>query len=227
MRTPDKLNLLVSALVKYIFGVALVALMLFLPAGDFVYPNAWLFMALLFVPMLILGVWLYVANPALLASRLKNKEQRMEQKHVVALSGIIFISVFVLCGLDYRYDWSQVPRWIICVASVLLLVGYAMYAEVMRENAYLSRTIEVQDGQQLIDTGLYAVVRHPMYSATIIMYMAIPLVLGSLWALILMLFYPLVIVIRIQNEEQLLVQELPGYREYQKRVKYKIIPGIW
>jgi protein-S-isoprenylcysteine O-methyltransferase Ste14 len=227
MRTPDKLNLLVSALVKYIFGVALVALMLFLPAGDFVYPNAWLFMALLFVPMLILGVWLYVANPALLASRLKNKEQRMEQKHVVALSGIIFISVFVLCGLDYRYDWSQVPRWIICVASVLLLVGYAMYAEVMRENAYLSRTIEVQEGQQLIDTGMYAVVRHPMYSATIIMYMAIPLVLGSLWALILMLFYPLVIVIRIQNEEQLLVQELPGYREYQKRVKYKIIPGIW
>jgi protein-S-isoprenylcysteine O-methyltransferase Ste14 len=227
MRTPDKLNLLVSALVKYIFGVALVALMLFLPAGDFVYPNAWLFMALLFVPMLILGVWLYVANPALLASRLKNKEQRMEQKHVVALSGIIFISVFVLCGLDYRYDWSQVPRWIICVASVLLLVGYAMYAEVMRENAYLSRTIEVQEGQQLIDMGMYAVVRHPMYSATIIMYMAIPLVLGSLWALILMLFYPLVIVIRIQNEEQLLVQELPGYREYQKRVKYKIIPGIW
>jgi protein-S-isoprenylcysteine O-methyltransferase Ste14 len=227
MRTPDKLNLLVSALVKYIFGVALVALMLFLPAGDFVYPNAWLFMALLFLPMLIVGVWLYVANPALLASRLKNKEQRMEQKHVVALSGIIFISVFVLCGLDYRYDWSQVPRWIICVASVLLLVGYAMYAEVMRENTYLSRTIEVQEGQQLIDTGMYAVVRHPMYSATIIMYMAIPLVLGSLWALILMLFYPLVIVIRIQNEEQLLVQELPGYREYQKRVKYKIIPGIW
>lgn len=227
MRTPDKLNLLVSALVKYIFGVALVALMLFLPAGDFVYPNAWLFMALLFVPMLILGVWLYVANPALLASRLKNKEQRREQKYVVALSGIIFISVFVLCGLDYRYDWSQVPRWIICVASVLLLVGYAMYAEVMRENTYLSRTIEVQEGQQLIDTGMYAVVRHPMYSATIIMYMAIPLVLGSLWALILMLFYPLVIVIRIQNEEQLLVQELPGYREYQKRVKYKIIPGIW
>jgi protein-S-isoprenylcysteine O-methyltransferase Ste14 len=227
MGVPDKIKLLISALIKYIFGVALVALMLFLPAGDFVYPNAWLFMALLFVPMLILGVWLYVANPALLASRLKNKEQRMEQKHVVALSGIIFISVFVLCGLDYRYDWSQVPRWIICVASVLLLVGYAMYAEVMRENAYLSRTIEVQEGQQLIDTGMYAVVRHPMYSATIIMYMAIPLVLGSLWALILMLFYPLVIVIRIQNEEQLLVQELPGYREYQKRVKYKIIPGIW
>jgi protein-S-isoprenylcysteine O-methyltransferase Ste14 len=227
MGVPAKIKLLISALVKYIFGVALVALMLFLPAGDFVYPNAWLFMALLFVPMLILGVWLYVANPALLASRLKNKEQRMEQKHVVALSGIIFISVFVLCGLDYRYDWSQVPRWIICVASVLLLVGYAMYAEVMRENAYLSRTIEVQEGQQLIDTGMYAVVRHPMYSATIIMYMAIPLVLGSLWALILMLFYPLVIVIRIQNEEQLLVQELPGYREYQKRVKYKIIPGIW
>jgi protein-S-isoprenylcysteine O-methyltransferase Ste14 len=227
MGVPDKIKLLISALIKYIFGVALVALMLFLPAGDFVYPNAWLFMALLFVPMLILGVWLYVANPALLASRLKNKEQRMEQKHVVALSGIIFISVFVLCGLDYRYDWSEVPRWLVCVASVLLLVGYAMYAEVMRENAYLSRTIEVQEGQQLIDTGMYAVVRHPMYSATIIMYMAIPLVLGSLWALILMLFYPLVIVIRIQNEEQLLVQELPGYREYQKRVKYKIIPGIW
>jgi protein-S-isoprenylcysteine O-methyltransferase Ste14 len=184
-------------------------------------------MALLFVPMLILGTWLYVANPALLASRLKNKEQRKEQKHVVALSGIIFISVFVLCGLDYRYDWSEVPRWLVCVASVLLLIGYAMYAEVMRENAFLSRTIEVQNGQQLIDTGFYAVVRHPMYSATIIMYMAIPLVLGSLWALILMLFYPLVIVIRIQNEEQLLVQELPGYREYQKRVKYKIIPGIW
>lgn len=227
MGVPDKIKLLISALIKYIFGVALVALMLFLPAGDFVYPNAWLFMALLFVPMLILGTWLYVANPALLASRIKNKEQRKEQKHVVALSGIIFISVFVLCGLDYRYDWSQVPRWIVCVASVLLLIGYAMYAEVMRENAFLSRTIEVQDGQQLIDTGLYAVVRHPMYSATIVMYLAIPLVLGSLWALLLMSFYPFVIVKRIQNEEQLLALELSGYSEYQKRVKYKIIPGIW
>lgn len=227
MGAPDKIRLLVSALIKYIFGVALVALMIFLPAGDFVYPNAWLFMALLFVPMLILGVWLYVANPALLASRIKNKEQRKEQKHVVALSGIIFISVFVLCGLDYRYDWSEVPRWLVCVASVLLLVGYVMYAEVMRENAYLSRTIEVQEGQKLIATGMYAVVRHPMYSATILMYLAIPLVLGSLWALLLMSFYPFVIVKRIRNEEQLLVQELPGYIEYQKRVKYKIIPGIW
>lgn len=227
MGVPDKIKLLISALIKYIFGVALVALMLFLPAGDFVYPNAWLFMALLFLPMLILGTWLYVANPALLASRLKNKEQRKEQKHVVALSGIIFISVFVLCGLDYRYDWSEVPRWLVCVASVLLLVGYVMYAEVMRENAFLSRTIEVQDGQQLIDTGLYAVVRHPMYSATIVMYLAIPLVLGSLWALLLMSFYPFVIVKRIQNEEQLLALELSGYSEYQKRVKYKIIPGIW
>lgn len=227
MGAPDKIRLLISALIKYIFGVALVALMIFLPAGDFVYPNAWLFMALLFVPMLILGVWLYVANPALLASRIKNKEQRKEQKHVVALSGIIFISVFVLCGLDYRYDWSEVPRWLVCVASVLLLVGYVMYAEVMRENAYLSRTIEVQEGQKLIATGMYAVVRHPMYSATILMYLAIPLVLGSLWALLLMSFYPFVIVKRIRNEEQLLVQELPGYIEYQKRVKYKIIPGIW
>lgn len=227
MGAPDKIRLLVSALIKYVFGVALVALMIFLPAGDFVYPNAWLFMALLFVPMLILGVWLYVANPALLASRIKNKEQRKEQKHVVALSGIIFISVFVLCGLDYRYDWSEVPRWLVCVASVLLLVGYVMYAEVMRENAYLSRTIEVQEGQKLIATGMYAVVRHPMYSATILMYLAIPLVLGSLWALLLMSFYPFVIVKRIRNEEQLLVQELPGYIEYQKRVKYKIIPGIW
>lgn len=227
MGVPDKIKLLISALIKYIFGVALVALMLFLPAGDFVYPNAWLFMALLFVPMLILGTWLYVANPALLASRLKSKEKRKEQKHVVALSGIIFISVFVLCGLDYRYDWSEVPRWLVCVASVLLLVGYVMYAEVMRENVYLSRTIEVQDGQQLIDTGLYAVVRHPMYSATIVMYLAIPLVLGSLWALLLMSFYPFVIVKRIQNEEQLLALELSGYSEYQKRVKYKIIPGIW
>ena len=227
MGAPDKIRLLVSALIKYVFGVALVALMIFLPAGDFVYPNAWLFMALLFVPMLILGVWLYVANPALLASRIKNKEQRKEQKHVVALSGIIFISVFVLCGLDYRYDWSEVPRWLVCVASILLLVGYVMYAEVMRENAYLSRTIEVQEGQKLIATGMYAVVRHPMYSATILMYLAIPLVLGSLWALLLMSFYPFVIVKRIRNEEQLLVQELPGYIEYQKRVKYKIIPGIW
>lgn len=227
MGAPNKIRLLVSALIKYVFGVALVALMIFLPAGDFVYPNAWLFMALLFVPMLILGVWLYVANPALLASRIKNKEQRKEQKHVVALSGIIFISVFVLCGLDYRYDWSEVPRWLVCVASVLLLVGYVMYAEVMRENAYLSRTIEVQEGQKLIATGMYAVVRHPMYSATILMYLAIPLVLGSLWALLLMSFYPFVIVKRIRNEEQLLVQELPGYIEYQKRVKYKIIPGIW
>ena len=227
MGAPDKIRLLVSAMMKYVFGVALVALMIFLPAGDFVYPNAWLFMALLFVPMLILGVWLYVANPALLASRIKNKEQRKEQKHVVALSGIIFISVFVLCGLDYRYDWSEVPRWLVCVASVLLLVGYVMYAEVMRENAYLSRTIEVQEGQKLIATGMYAVVRHPMYSATILMYLAIPLVLGSLWALLLMSFYPFVIVKRIRNEEQLLVQKLPGYIEYQKRVKYKIIPGIW
>lgn len=227
MRVPSKIQLLINAFVKYILGVLMVALMLFLPAGTLSYSNAWLFLAVLFVPMFLFGVWLFVSNPSLLASRLNNKEKRQEQRHVVALSGIIFVSVFVLCGLDYRYEWSQVPRWVVYAASVLLLLGYALYMEVMRENTYLSRIIEIKDGQQLIDTGLYAIVRHPMYSATIIMYLAIPLVLGSFWALLLMSFYPFLIVKRIQNEEQLLTLELQGYSEYQKRVKYKIIPGIW
>ena len=219
--------LLLSALTKLLAGFAMMALLLFLPAGTWHYPYAWLFLGLLFVPMICLGTWLLFKHPELLAKRLNNREKQREQKHVVALSGLMFIGGFVVCGLDFRFGWSHIPLWLVIVASVLLLVGYGLYVEVMRENAYLSRTVEIQEGQQLIDTGLYSIVRHPMYAATLLMYLAMPIVLGSWWALLVFVWYPFIIAKRILNEEQLLSTSLPGYREYRLRIPYRLIPYIW
>ncbi len=221
------MRLAISALVKFLFGIVLVGALLFLPAWTLLYPGAYLFMALLFTPMLIMGVILLFASPNLLQKRLNNKEKEAAQKGVVALSGLMFPVGFVLCALDFRFGWSSVPLWLVILASVLFLAGYAMYAEVMRENAYLSRTVEIQENQKLISTGLYGVVRHPMYLATLLMFLPIPLILGSFWGLIPFAIYPIVIVTRIINEEKVLTDGLDGYAEYKKRVKYRLLPFIW
>lgn len=220
-------KLIIQALIKYIAGIILVGLLVFLPAGTFDYQNGWLFMSLLFVPMLILGVVLLLKAPDLLAKRLNNKEEQDDQKKVVGLSGLMFLAGFILCGLDFRWDWTDVPVIIVAAAAVLLLIGYGLYMEVMRENAYLSRTVEVQEGQKVIDTGLYGVVRHPMYFATVLMFLAIPLILGSWIGFSVFLIYPFLMVKRIRNEEYVLEEGLSGYREYKEKVKYRLIPYIW
>ena len=222
-----KTKLLISGLSKLVLGFLLIVALLFWSAGTWYYVQAWVFLALMFIPMIIMGIWLYIFQPELLAKRLNNKEKEQQQKNVVALSGLMFIVGFVLCALDYRFTWSVVPLWLTIVASILFLIGYGMYVEVMRENAYLSRTIEVQEGQQLIDTGLYGVVRHPMYTATILMFTSIPLILGSFWSLIIFAIYPLLMVLRIKNEEQVLAAGLKGYTDYQKRVKWRLLPFVW
>ena len=221
------MKLFLSALIKFIFGLLLVGILLFLPAGTLGFLNGWLFICLLFIPILILGVVLLFKSPELLKKRLDGKEKDQTQKGVVALSGLCFLGGFVISGLDFRFGWSTVPLGVIIVASVILLGSYALYAEVMRENAYLSRKIEIQEGQKVIDTGLYGIVRHPMYAVTIWLFLSIPIVLGSWWALICFLPYIPIIVVRIINEEKLLESELDGYAEYKKRVKYRLIPFIW
>lgn len=205
----------------------MIGALLFLPAWTLRYPGAWLFIALLFIPMLIMGIVLLSRSPALLEKRLNNKEKEKTQQGVIALSGLIFPIGFILCALDFRFAWSAVPLWLVTTASVLFLIGYAMYAEVMRENAYLSRTVEVQENQKVISTGLYGIVRHPMYLATLLMFLPLPLILGSFWGLIPFALYPVVIVIRILNEEKVLTEDLVGYAEYKTKVKYRLIPFIW
>ena len=221
------MKLALSALIKFTFGLALVGALLFLPAGSLAFFNAWLFIGLLFVPMLILGIVLIVRSPDLLKKRLDAKEKQNAQKGVVAMSALLFLAGFIVAGLDFRFGWSHVPAWAVAVASAILLISYALYCEVMRENAYLSRTIEVQNGQKVVDTGLYGIVRHPMYAVTIWLFLAIPVLLGSLYALLCFLPYIPVIVVRILNEEKLLSAELDGYEEYKKRVKYRLLPLIW
>lgn len=221
------MKLFINAFTKLAAGLVLIGAMLFLPAWSFRYPNGWLFLCLLFVPMLILGAILLIKSPALLEKRLNHKEKESTQRGVVALSGLMFPTGFVISALDYRFGWSRVPLPAVITASVLFLIGYIAYGEVMRENAYLSRTVEVQEGQKVIDTGLYAIVRHPMYLATLIMFLPIPLVLGSFFGLIPFALYPALIVIRILNEEKLLEEELDGYPEYKTRVKYRLIPFVW
>jgi len=220
-------NLLLNALSKYLAGLVLVGAVLFLPAGTLRYPNGWLFIGLLFLPMLLLGVVLFCRSPDLLAKRLNAKEKQTAQKGVVALSGLAFFLGFLAAGLDFRFGWSHVPGWVTAAAALILLLSYGLYAEVMRENAYLSRTVEVQEGQTVVDTGLYGVVRHPMYLATILLFLSIPVVLGSWWSFLIFLHYPILIVVRIKNEERLLEEELPGYKEYKNKVKYKLFPLIW
>jgi protein-S-isoprenylcysteine O-methyltransferase Ste14 len=221
------MKLFFSALTKLIFGLILVGLLLFLPAWTFDYFGAWLFLGVLFVPMVIMGAVMLIKAPALLEKRLNNKEKESAQKGVVALSALIFLGGFIISALDFRFDWSSVPVWATLSAAVIFLVGYGLYAEVMRENAYLSRTVEVQEGQKVISTGLYGIVRHPMYLATLLMFLPIPLILQSFWGLIPFAVYPVVIVIRILNEEKVLEEGLCGYSEYKKKVKYRLIPFIW
>ena len=221
------MKLLTEALMKFIFGLLVVGLLIFLPAGTLNYPYGWLFLGLLFIPMLIAGFVMLFRSPAFLKKRLDAKEKQTTQKGVVAFSGLMFIAGFVVAGLDFRFGWSNVPTWVIMTASLLFLIAYALYAEVMRENAYLSRTIKVEEGQAVVDTGMYGIVRHPMYAVTILLFLMIPIVLGSWYALIAFLFYPAIIVVRLKNEETLLTRELPGYAEYKQKVKYRIIPFIW
>lgn len=221
------MKLLLNALAKYVLGLLLVGLLVFLPAGTLNYTGGILFLSLLFIPILILGVVLFLKAPELLRKRLNNKETESTQKTVVALSALVFISGFIVAGLDFRFGWSSLPTAVTVIASVLFIAAYALYAEVMRENAYLSRTIKVEENQKVIDTGLYGVVRHPMYSATVLIFLMIPLILDSLLAFIIFLFYPILIAVRIKNEEKVLTEQLPGYREYKKKVHFRLIPFIW
>lgn len=222
-----KVRLLFQALTKFVVGLVVVGCLLFVPAGTLDYPQAWWFLGLLFVPMLIAGVWLMINQPELLRRRLNAKEEQKEQKRVVALSGLIFVVMFVVAGLGYRFGWYMLPEWTIYPAAVLFVAGYALYAEVMRENVWLSRTIEVQQDQQVVSTGLYGIVRHPMYAATLLLFLSMPLVLGSPWAFLVMLLYVPIIALRIRNEEQVLERDLKGYKEYKQKVRYKVIPLVW
>jgi len=222
-----KRRLLGEALIKLIAGVLLIGLLVFLPAGSFAYWQGWLLMCILFVPMFIAGIFMLVKSPELLRKRLNTKEKEGEQKAVVVMSGLLFIISFISAGLNWRFGWWILPEWTVWTASVLFILSYILYAEVLRENEYLSRIIEVQEGQKVIDTGLYGIVRHPMYMATVLMFPSMPLVLGSPISFIIMLGYIPVIVKRIRNEEEVLTNGLIGYKEYKTRVKYKLIPLIW
>lgn len=225
MKVKEKIT--VQALSKFLMGLVLIGLLLFLPAGTIHYPCGWLLVAVLFVPMFIAGVVMLFRSPELLKKRLDAKEKEVEQKSVVALSGVMFIAAFVVAGLNFRYSWIVMPSWAVWSAVAVFLLSYVMYAEVLRENAYLSRTIEVQENQKVVDTGLYGIVRHPMYLATILLFLSMPLVLGSLPSFVIMLTYIPLIVKRIRNEEKVLLNGLDGYAAYCRRVKYKIIPFIW
>lgn len=221
------MKLLLSAVVKFTIGLIIVGALLFAPAKTFKYMNGWLFLGLLFIPMFILGIVLFVKAPSLLEKRLNAKEEENTQKTVVALSALLFIVGFIVASLDFRFGWSKVPFWVVIAASAVLLISYLLYGEIMRENAYLSRTVEVQQDQKVIDTGLYGIVRHPMYAVTVWLFLAIPLVLGSWWSFLCFLPYVAVIVVRIKNEENLLGANLIGYTEYKRKVKYRLIPFIW
>ena len=220
-------KLLAEALIKFFCGLLMVGLLIFLPAGTLQYTYGWLFVGLLFVPMLIAGFVMLAKSPDFLKKRLDAKEKQATQKGVLGFAALMFIAGFVVAGLDYRFSWSEMPLWVTVTVSVLFLLAYILYAEVMRENAYLSRTIKVEEGQTVVDTGLYGIVRHPMYAVTILLFMMIPLVLGSWYALIAFAFYPAIIVVRLKDEENLLTKELSGYEAYKKKVKYRLIPYIW
>ena len=221
------MKLLINALVKFFCGFLLVGVLIFLPAGTLAFAKGWLLMGLLFGPMFIAGLVMLAKSPEFLAKRLDVKEKRSAQQGVVKLSGLMFIAGFVVAGLDFRFGWSNMPQAVTVVASVLFLLAYLLYAEVMRENAYLSRTIKVEEGQTVVSTGLYGIVRHPMYMATLLLFLVMPLVLGSWWALIPFAFYPAIIISRLKDEEVLLTRELAGYTEYKEKVRYRIIPFIW
>ena len=220
-------KLFISAIAKFLSGLLLMGLLLFLPAGTLAWPDGWLLMGILFVPMFFAGLVMMAKSPELLRRRLNAKEEQAEQKQVIALSGVMFLAAFVLAGLNFRFGWMVLPRWIVWTAAALFLLAYLLYAEVLRENVWLSRTVEVQAGQKVIDTGLYGVVRHPMYAVTVLLFLSMPLVLGSPLSFAVMLGYLPIIAKRIRNEEAVLESGLAGYREYKQRVKYRLIPGIW
>ena len=222
-----KKNLFLQAVAKFLLGVVLVGVLIFLPAGTLRFPGGWLLMGILFVPMFGAGIVMLVKNPSLLEKRLQAKEQEQTQNVVVKLSGLMFSVGFVLAGLDFRFGWLPLPAWVNWVGAGLFLLSYALYAEVLRENTYLSRTIEVQENQKVIDTGLYGIVRHPMYSATVVLFLSMPLVLGSVISLAVFAVYPFLIAARIKNEEQVLAAGLEGYTDYLKKVRYRLVPFIW
>ena len=220
-------GLFAEAIIKFTAGVVLIGLLVFLPAGTFAYWQGWLFMGILFVPMFCAGLVMLAKNPELLRSRLDAKEKQKDQDLVVKLSGLMFLAGFVVAGLGVRFDWYMLPKGVVFAAAIVFLVAYALYAEVLRENTYLSRTIQVQKNQTVVDTGLYGVVRHPMYAVTLLLFLAMPLVLGSVYAFVIFLVYPFIIAKRIKGEEAFLEKELTGYRAYKEKVKYRMIPFIW
>ena len=220
-------ELFLQAIMKFSLGVILVGLLIFVPAGTIAFWNGWLFMSILFVPMFLAGIVMMIKKPELLKKRLNAKEKQKEQSMVIKLSGLMFLVGFIVAGFNYRFHWNMLPRSVSIGASVVFLAAYLLYAEVLRENVYLSRTIEVQENQKVIDTGLYGIVRYPMYSITLLLFLAIPFVLGSLSSFVIFLAYPFIIAKRIISEEMLLENELEGYREYQKKVKYRLIPFVW
>ena len=221
------MKLFLEAIIKFILGVVLVGILVFLPAGTFNYLGGWILMGILFIPMFIAGIIMMVKNPKLLASRLNAKEKEKKQDLVVKLSGLMFIAGFVVAGLDYRFKWLELPIYVNIIGSVIFILSYILYAVVLKQNIFLSRTIEVVEEQYVIDTGLYSLVRHPMYTATVFLFLAMPLVLGSLLSFVIFMFYPIIIVLRIKNEEMVLSRELLGYKEYLTKVKYRLIPYIW
>lgn len=220
-------KLFVQAILKFTMGVVLVGLLIFLPAGTWNYPGGWLLMGILFVPMFLAGIVMMWKNPDLLRSRLNAREKQMEQSRVVKLSGLMFLGGFIVAGLDFRFGWLPLPKTVSMVGAAAFLIAYGLYGEVLRENTYLSRTIEVQENQKVIDTGLYGIVRHPMYSATVLLFLSMPLVLGSLISLVIFLAYPFLIAQRIKHEEAFLEKELAGYRAYKEKVKSRLIPYVW
>lgn len=220
-------KLFMQAMIKFVLGFVIIALLIFIPAGTLRYWNAWLFMGLLFVPMFAAGIILMIKNPDLLRKRLNAKEKEPEQKKVIVINGMMFICGFVTAGLNYRFEWFLLPKWIVAVAAVIFLAAYALYGEVLRENTYLSRTVEIQENQKVIDTGLYGIVRHPMYFSTILLFLSMPLVLGSLLSFAVFLIYPIIMAKRIKNEEQVLEKGLSGYLAYKNKVKYRVFPFIW
>ncbi len=221
------MKLFLQAITKFLLGIVLVGVLIFLPAGTFSFFNGWLFMGILFVPMFIAGIVMMFKNPELLKKRLNEKETQQEQSLVIKLSGLMFLAGFIVAGLGFRFHWYTLPRFAVLTASVVFLVAYILYAEVLRENTYLSRTIEVQENQKVVDTGLYGIVRHPMYSVTLLLFLSMPIVLGSIYSFLIFLVYPFIIAKRIKNEEEFLEKELDGYREYKQKVEYRLIPFIW
>lgn len=229
MKKDENMNakLFSQAIVKFLSGLLIAGLLLFLPAGTIAYRQAWLFIGILFIPMFIAGLIMMKKSPDLLRKRLDVREEQSEQKAVIALSGLMFLAAFIVAGLNFRFGWSVLPDWVSYASAVVFLMAYALYAEVLRENVWLSRTVEVQENQKVIDTGLYGIVRHPMYMSTLLLFLSMPLVLGSVISFVIMLAYIPIIAKRISNEEQVLERGLEGYTQYKRRVKYKVIPFVW